>query len=348
MVSTRTVYDTIRQHPQAVVFLLVLPAINLLFFVAILLDMGLGSPDRITVVALRLWLVFGLSFVVLNLLRVTLPALLQPDRYWRQLVIHIVVIVTIALTVGPLFELPKAEVLQRSYLMLPRIFLIMEITVYVTFMWMLHQQELRFAMADQLKEAQLNVLKSQSNPHFLFNTLNMITADISTNPNRARESVFDLADLLRDSIRLSENQLVSVADEIQLVTLYLRLQQRRFHDRLTFSIDATPETMQILIPSLLLQPVIENTIKWAVAPYAKPATIRVSATESANRLHITVVDSGPGIQEHELTEGNGFRILRRTLDLWYSGDYKLSLQSTSNGGVFSLDLPIKPTKNRHG
>jgi LytS/YehU family sensor histidine kinase len=187
-------------------------------------------------------------------------------------------------------------------------------------------------------------LKSQSNPHFLFNTLNLITAEISTDPNRARETVFDLADLLRSSIKLAEERLVSVTEEMHLVSLYLNLQQRRFRDRLTFSIEIDPRTAELQIPSLLLQPVVENTIKWAVAPYADPASIEIATRLCGGRLSIVVKDSGPAFDEDKIVEGNGFRILRRTLDLQYQANYQLSLSSTADGGVFSLDLPAAPSE----
>ena len=330
-----------RRQLQAMVFLLVLPAVNWLFAVTALHDLGAGTLATAGRVAIRLWLVFGLSFLALVVLRRYVPAALDQDRFWRMLGVHIVVVVGAGALIGPLFERP-AFMEQTNSMLMPRIFLIMEIVVYVAVLWMLRQQELNFATADRLREAQLNVLKSQSNPHFLFNTLNLITAEISTDPDGARETVFDLADLLRSNIRLAEHRLVKLSEELHLVSLYLRLQQRRFKERLTVTLEIDPRTEDIQIPSLLLQPVVENTIKWAVAPYAAPASVEVAAKLRGDRFSIVIKDSGPPFDDGSIVEGDGFRILRRTLDLQYHDNYQLSLSSTPEGGVFSLDLPPAP------
>ena len=344
---TKAISGLTRRQLQAAVFLLVLPAVNWLFAVTSLYDLGVVSFAMAGRIAIRLWLVFGLSFLTLVVIRRYVPAALDPDRFWRLLGVHIVVIVGIGALIGPLFDRP-AFMAQTNAMLMPRIFLTMEIVVYVAVLWMLRQQQLNFATVDRLREAQLNVLKSQSNPHFLFNTLNLITAEISTDPDSARETVFDLADLLRSNFKLAEQRLVKLSEELRLLSLYLRLQQRRFKERLTVSFEIDPRTEDIQIPSLLLQPVIENTIKWAVAPYAGPASVEVVAERRGDRFSIVIKDSGPAFDDGSIVEGDGFRILRRTLDLQYPDDYRLSLSSTAEGGVFSLDLPITPAGGRHG
>lgn len=329
------------------VFLLVLPAVNWLFAVTSLYDLGVVTFAMAGRVAIRLWLVFGLSFLALVVIRKYVPAALDQGRFWRLLGVHIGVVVGIGALIGPLFDRP-AFMEQTNSMLMPRIFLIMEIVVYVAVLWMLRQQELNFATADRLREAQLNVLKSQSNPHFLFNTLNLITAEISTDPDSARETVFDLADLLRSNIKLAEQRLVKLSEELHLLSLYLGLQQRRFKERLTVSFEIDPRTEDIQIPSLLLQPVIENTIKWAVAPYAGPASVEIATERRGDRFSIVIKDSGPAFDDGSIVEGDGFRILRRTLDLQYHDNYQLSLSSTEEGGVFSLELPTTPAGGRDG
>lgn len=336
-----------RRQLQSLVFLLVLPAVNWLFAVTTLYDLGVGTLAMAGRVAIRLWLVFGLSFLALIAIRKHLPAMLDQDHFWRLLGVHSVVILGVSAMIGSLFDRP-AFMEQANSMLMPRIFLIMEIVVYVAVLWILRQQELNFATADRLREAQLNVLKSQSNPHFLFNTLNLITAEISTNPDSARETVFDLADLLRSNIKLAEQRLVKLSDELHLLSLYLRLQQRRFKERLNVSFEIDPRTENIQIPSLLLQPVVENTIKWAVAPYAGPASVEVATELRGDRFSIVIKDSGPAFDEDSIVEGDGFRILRRTLDLEYRDNYQLSLISTPEGGVLSLDLPLTTAGGRDG
>ncbi|MEO0574342.1 MAG: histidine kinase [Pseudomonadota bacterium] len=338
---TETFSRLTRRQLQSIVFLLVLPALNWAFVVVTLYDLGVSTPGRAGRAAFRLWLVFGLSFVALRLLRTYAPAMLDNDRFWRQLGVHVLVVVSIAALIGPFFEKP-AFVEQQGSMLMPPVFLILEIVVYVAVLWMLRQQEVNFATTDRLREAQLSVLKLQSNPHFLFNTLNLITAEISTDPNRAKETVFDLADLLRSSVKLAEKRLVTVSEDVRLSSLYLDLQQRRFKDRLTVDITMDPRTEDLQIPSLLLQPIVENAIKWAVSPYAGPAHIAIATQLHVDRLSITVSDTGSGFDDDTIVEGDGFRILRRTLDLHYCEDYQLNLRSTEKGGLFSLDLPAIP------
>jgi len=153
---------------------------------------------------------------------------------------------------------------------------------------------------------------------------------------------------LRSNIKLAEQRLVKLSEELHLLSLYLGLQQRRFKERLTVSFEIDPRTEDIQIPSLLLQPVIENTIKWAVAPYAGPASVEVATERRGDRFSIVIKDSGPAFDDGSIVEGDGFRILRRTLDLQYHDNYQLSLSSTEEGGVFSLELPTTPAGGRDG
>jgi len=193
-----------------------------------------------------------------------------------------------------------------------------------------------------LQETELNMLRSQSNPHFLFNTLNLITSEISADPDNAKEIVFDLADLLRSNIKMVQKRFTTVAEEMKLVNLYLAIQQKRFKDRLSFHIDLDPDTKQLKMPALLLQPVVENTVKYAVAPYAAKAHIAVVTQVKQNKLYICFKDTGPAFDDTQIIEGNGFRILRETLALHYRDDYKLELRSTADGGELKLRLPIDP------
>lgn len=329
-----------RRQLQAIVFLLVLPAANWLFVVSTLYDMGIGTTSIAARAAIRLWLLFGFAYLALRLVQWFFPWALDPDQFWRQLMTHVVVVMSISLLLGLSATAPTA-LTDMTNLVMPRVFLGMEIVIYLAVLWMLRQQEIRFATANRLKEAQLRVLKSQSNPHFLFNTLNLISAEISSDPVAAKETVFDLADLLRCSLKLAEQPVVTLDEEMRLVSLYLTLQQRRFKNRLDFTIDIDPKTRRLLVPALLLQPVIENTIKWAVAPYPSKAAIEIRTSISGSDWSITISDSGPPFEVKDINEGDGFRILRETLDLQYGRRYTLSLESTPNGGEFRLRLPLE-------
>ena len=320
-------------------FLVIWPVGNLLMISTVLQNEGLLRFETLGTAALRLWFVSGAALMVLRWMERYFPALLHPDHFVRQGVVHVVVMLGIGALSIVVAEPPPGVPLPSS-LLVPRLVVVLEIVLYISVLRSLRLQQRAYETVARAREAELHVLRAQSNPHFLFNTLNLITSEITTRPENARAIVWDLADLMRSNIKMARQNLTSLGDEIELVRLYLRLQQRRFEDRLTYAIDVPPETERIQIPALLLQPVIENTIKWAVAPCASPVHVVVASRLTEEHLHITAGDSGPAFDETKVVEGDGFRILRKTLELHYADRAEMKLRSTAQGGVFSLTLPL--------
>ncbi len=329
-----------RGRLQLIVFLIIWPGINLLLVSTILHDFGFLRLETLGTAALRLWLVSVPSLVAIRLMERRFPSVLHQDNFLRYGLLHIVVIVAVGALTAGLVELPP-EIPRPTNLIVPRVVVTLEIVLYLSVLRILRLQERSYEAAARAREAELNVLRSQSNPHFLFNTLNLITAEIASDPQNAREIVFDLSDLLRSNIKMAQQSLTTLAEEMNLVSLYLKLQQQRFKNRLTFDIALAPETSRVRVPSLLLQPVVENTIKWAVTPYASEAHIHIETKLEAQRLSIVFRDTGPPFDETQITEGNGLRILRKTLELHYPQDFEMCLRSTPEGGLFSLCLPVK-------
>ena len=325
---------------ETVVFLVVMPAMNILFAVSMLFNLDVRGMKVPLTAGLRLWATFGVSLLLLRLLRKYVPWALDDDRFWWQLLVHAVIIIGIGYLLGPFVDVPAALPHPRVFFA-PRIILVMELAVYLVVVRTLKQQERWFATQSALREAELNVLRSQSNPHFLFNTLNLIAAEVSRDPKNAKEIIFDLADLLRSSVKAAERSSSTVAEEMELVRLYLQLQTQRFSDRLTFSMDIEPRTESLEIPTLLLQPVVENTVKWAVAPYPCEAHVHVQCSRKDDQLIVLFSDTGPAFDDARISEGNGFRILRRTLELHYPGRWSSSLRSTPQGGRLELRFPSR-------
>jgi hypothetical protein len=142
---------------------------------------------------------------------------------------------------------------------------------------------------DQLAEAQLHSLRLQLQPHFLFNTLNTITALIATEPRAAERMVAGLSELLRASLRLADEQEVPLARELDHLRLYVDIQQTRFGDRLAVAMDVDPAVRGALVPSLLLQPLVENAIRHGITPRAAGGRISVRATRDADELRLEAV-----------------------------------------------------------
>jgi hypothetical protein len=140
---------------------------------------------------------------------------------------------------------------------------------------------------DWLK-ARLDSLAGQLNPHFLFNSLNTVSSFVRANPDRAETILADLSQLLRTSLRERARPLVAVAEELEFIERYLAIERTRFEDRLRADIEADAETLNARMPSLLLQPLVENAIKHGVSRSRGPATLKVSVTRAGEQLRLLV------------------------------------------------------------
>lgn len=330
---------------QLLVFLLVWPGLNAIVMGVVLADLGRFSLADFLPAACRMWLIFALALAILRPLQKLLSGYVRPDAFWPQLGLHALVIISVGGVLGPPIRTPEwidPEV--GVSLVAPRVFILLEIAIYLGVQRLIADREHIYAERLARQETELGMLRSQSNPHFLFNTLNLITSEISRNPARAKEIVFDLSDLLRSNIKLAKGARSTVGEEFKLVELFVRLQQKRFPERLGFEMQLSSEASRVAVPPLLMQPVIENAIKHAVAPYAGSARIALEASICGSRLVIECRDSGPPFDASTLVEGNGMRILRQTLSVRYGADFTLTLDSTPVGGVLRIDIPVEPAK----
>ncbi|MBL4631692.1 MAG: histidine kinase [Paraglaciecola sp.] len=329
---------------QVLVFLVVLPTLNLFFAAITLYSLNFFELSIMVQAACRTWAIFGLSLLVLRFVESKFPILFSGVKFWSLLSSQILIICVIGFIFSPIVDVSQRLDIPRVWI-IPTAILILEITLYTTVIYVIAQQERVFSTALNLQQAQLKVARAQSNPHFLFNTLNLIVSEISTDPGNAKELIYDLSDLLRNTVKMAQNNFSTVSDELKMVEIYLNLQQKRFPDRLVFQLQIAPECAQLLLPSLLLQPVVENTIKHAVAPHASKAHIEiqvnlvVNAQQKNQQLEIQIKDSGPQFEVTQVKEGDGFRILRQTLQLHYPDENHITLDSTPEGGKLTLRFP---------
>lgn len=351
--SMKAKLEDIRSRPlgrdydrlQLLAFLLLWPGLNVIIMAGVLADLGQFSLPDLLPAATRLWLVFAVSLAILRLLQRVMFEYLRPEAFWPQLLLHALVIISAGGILGPPIRSPEwVDPEVGVSLLAPRVLILLEIAIYLGVQKLVFERERVYAERLARQETELSMLRSQSNPHFLFNTLNLITSEISRNPINAKEIVFDLSDLLRSNIKLSQGSRSTIGEEFRLVELFLQLQQKRFPKRLSFEISASPEAARVSVPPLLMQPVIENAIKHAVAPYASPARISLDALVIGSRLVIECRDSGPPFDASAMAEGNGMRILRQTLSVKYGADFTLALDSTPDGGVLRIDIPVTSAK----
>jgi two-component system LytT family sensor kinase len=211
----------------------------------------------------------------------------------------------------------------------------------------LRERELRASQLEaQLAQAQLQMLKMQLHPHFLFNTLNGITGLVRDHDNAAAvQMLVGLSDLLRQTLDNSGKQEAPLGEELEWLELYLRLQQVRFSDRLQVSVNATPETLDALVPNLITQPLVENAIRHGLAPRATPGSVSLSARRAGGRIELRVCDDGVGLPEGwRMGCGKGVGLLNTEARLrqLYGADFTLEVRNREQGGVeVLLDIPLR-------
>ena len=197
-------------------------------------------------------------------------------------------------------------------------------------------------MRAELAQAELRALKAQIHPHFLFNTLNSIASLIATQPSAAEDVTTRLADLFRYTLRASERENATLGEELEFLRDYLAIERIRFGERLRVEEDVEPGLEGCSVPSLLLQPLVENAVRHAIANRQEGGRIRLGARREAERLVLEVADDGPGIDPHAPPSGTGFGLhaVRERLRAAGMGG-ALTLDSAPEGGTRArVSLPF--------
>jgi two-component system LytT family sensor kinase len=195
----------------------------------------------------------------------------------------------------------------------------------------------------RLNEARLAALTSQINPHFLFNTLNSVSSLIRTNPDQARSVVYRLSSILRRLLQKTDN-LTPLRDELAFIDNYMMIEMVRFGEKLRFIKDIHPETLDRLVPSMLLQPIIENSIRHGLSSKVDGGMIRVRSTLADGRLHLTVEDDGIGIPQNRLAtlfeQGIGVSNVNERLKVLFGQDYRMWIDSKPGEGTRTgIEIP---------
>ncbi len=185
---------------------------------------------------------------------------------------------------------------------------------------------------ERLGRAQLELLRTQLQPHFLFNALNAIAELVHEDPERADRMIGRLSDLLRSTLEAGHRQFVTLDEEIGLVESYLRIQEARFGDRLRVRIDVAPDCRAASVPHLLLQPIVENAIQHGVAPRVGGGTVRISASRTGGALEVRIADDGVGLKG-EAIPGIGMTNTRARLESLYGSAASFDLSATPGGGA---------------
>ena len=197
----------------------------------------------------------------------------------------------------------------------------------------------------RLAEAQLQALQRQLHPHFLFNTLNAISALMHRDVEAADQMLARLSDLLRIALDQRGAQEVALKDELEFLQKYLEIEETRFGDRLTVSYEIEPETLDAQVPNLILQPLVENSVRHAVAVRIEPGTIQIRARRTNGTLELTVRDNGPGLPKTPPAgagRGVGLANTRSRLEHLYGAAQRFTLAEPQDGGlVVTVAIPFR-------
>jgi two-component system LytT family sensor kinase len=215
-------------------------------------------------------------------------------------------------------------------------------------------REVRTAQLEtKLARTQLDMLKLQLQPHFLFNTLNAISALMYRDPKAAEEMLAGLSDLLRLTLDNAAVQEVALKSELEFTSRYLEIEQVRFADRLKVKFNIDPETLDALVPNMVLQPLVENAVRHGIAPRDRSGTVEVASKREGDRLYLTVSDDGPGLPpDFNWRNGNGSGPSKKQglglgntqarLQQLYGHEQDFQLSNISGGGLaVNISVPYR-------
>ena len=202
----------------------------------------------------------------------------------------------------------------------------------------------------QLAQAQLESLRMQLHPHFLFNTLNSIVGLVRDNKNHAAVSMLvGLSDLLRHTLEYSNRQEVELREELNFIKLYLSIQEMRFSDRLQIEFDIDPATTKAMVPNLILQPLTENALRHGIGRSVDSGVVGISSTAENGHLRLTVYDNGAGLPgDWQLSGSTGIGLANTSarLQQLYDDNHQFDIRNRDEGGVeVVIVMPLRTSSS---
>ncbi len=215
--------------------------------------------------------------------------------------------------------------------------------IALTNLEMKKREELRVARVEVMfVSAQLEALRMQLHPHFLFNALNSIIELIHQNPRQAAELLDRLEQFFVMTLLIDGVQDVSLRKELDFVECYLEMQKVRFPKRLSVRMEIDENSMESRVPVLILQPLIENAVRHGIAQNPRPGEISIQSRKSDGALHLKIRDTGPGISNPSVQEGIGLANTKRRLQHMYGNEFRFEIKNEDTGGLLvSLEIPSR-------
>ena len=219
--------------------------------------------------------------------------------------------------------------------------------IYYIYVYSQHNREKKIREAEwehQVRDAQLRALKSQINPHFLFNSLNSIASLTLTNPDKAHGMVIALSDFMRYTLRMHQDDMVPLEVELKNIELYLQIEKIRFGNNLQYRFETEGECLQLLVPNLILQPIFENAIKYGVYEASKPVEILLEARKKRDHMEIRIINDFDPESVPRKGEGVGLTNINNRLRLMYGGSKLLTAELGDNQFKVILVIPDRIEK----
>ncbi|WP_343858370.1 sensor histidine kinase [Fulvivirga kasyanovii] len=205
------------------------------------------------------------------------------------------------------------------------------------------EEQEKSELALKNKEMELSLLRSQINPHFLFNTLNSISTLISTSKEKARKVITQLSDVFRYALDSHSGDKVRLIHELDFIENYIKIQQVRFGDRLKFELDVEPTCLSVGIPPMVLQPLVENSVKYGIAPKDEGGTIKLMVRRISGGIYFEIKDDGLGVNAKKVLDGKstgvGLKNSDKRLRSIYGKYAGLHINARQDGYTVSFILP---------
>jgi signal transduction histidine kinase len=302
------------------------------------------------------------ALLTLVILRLVQAFPFGQGRSWRSLAVHVAACLACGLLAAFLsalaaevirYEIPKPTITAKVLLF----FFVAKLNNNIFFYWAIlavghvlnyyRQLRERDLLASQLEaklaQTQLQILKMQLHPHFLFNTLNAISALIHQDVELADRMIARLGDLLRTSLDSASKQEVPFKQELGFIEPYLEIEKARLGSRLTVDLQIDPAVLDARVPNLILQPLVENAIRHGIAVRAGPGKIGIHASRENGSLCLAVTDTGPGLKTPDAERtGIGLANTRARLEMLYGAGQRLDLTSGPDGGLrVGITIPFQ-------
>jgi len=316
---------------------------------SVLMNYGLTNTEALADSLTSNLMLAGCCLLIINNMKYYLP---RQEKYWYVLAISFglasVWLIVSRLLLWAFFQhhdLYLAMVGKSSAVRYGIAFLILGCMATMSLLWFTQKEQkemdARKLEAEKLaKEAELFKLRQQLQPHFLFNSLNSISALVGSQPEQARKMIYQLSDFLRGTLKKEEQQLVKLEEELEYLELYLDIEKVRFGHRLSTIIDCEESCRQMKLPSLLLQPVVENAIKFGLYDTTDDITIRISATAKNNYLEVVVENPfDPETSSPKKGTGFGLSSVQRRLYLLFARNDLLETKSENNLFITKVKIP---------